>query len=90
MALDNCPDCGREISATAKVCPHCGGKTRYARKTEDDKASSLLIGLLSTYDGCGRSSGWHVCIVFRLWLAINSGEKISHVDLIVLPNKYGI
>lgn len=45
MALDNCPDCGREISATAKVCPHCGGKTRYARKTEDDKASSLVIGL---------------------------------------------
>ena len=45
MALDNCPDCGREISATANVCPHCGGKTRYARKTEDDKASSLVIGL---------------------------------------------
>ncbi len=45
MALDNCPDCGREISATAKVCPHCGGKTRYARKTEDDKASSLVIRL---------------------------------------------
>ena len=46
MALDNCPDCGREISATAKVCPHCGGKTRYARKTEDD---SFIVGNWSVY-----------------------------------------
>ena len=45
MALDNCPDCGREISATAKVCPHCGGKTRYANKVEDDRISSVAVGL---------------------------------------------
>lgn len=24
MALINCPECGREVSDTAKTCPHCG------------------------------------------------------------------
>ena len=24
MALVNCPDCGREISTSAKACPNCG------------------------------------------------------------------
>ena len=26
MALVNCGECGKEVSATAKVCPHCGNK----------------------------------------------------------------
>jgi len=26
MALRKCPECGREISSDAKVCPHCGKK----------------------------------------------------------------
>lgn len=26
MALIKCPECGKEISDTAKVCPHCGYK----------------------------------------------------------------
>ncbi len=24
MALINCPECGKEISDTARACPHCG------------------------------------------------------------------
>lgn len=24
MALKECPDCGGEVSRTAKSCPHCG------------------------------------------------------------------
>ena len=24
MALINCPECGRQVSDTAKTCPHCG------------------------------------------------------------------
>ena len=24
MALINCPECGKEVSDTANLCPHCG------------------------------------------------------------------
>ncbi len=24
MALINCPECGKQISDSAKMCPHCG------------------------------------------------------------------
>ena len=24
MALTTCPDCGRDVSASAPTCPHCG------------------------------------------------------------------
>lgn len=27
MSLINCPECGKEISSSAKTCPHCGYKT---------------------------------------------------------------
>jgi len=28
MALINCPECKKEVSKTAKVCPHCGYKLK--------------------------------------------------------------
>ena len=24
MAMTKCPECGKEVSDTAKTCPHCG------------------------------------------------------------------
>lgn len=32
MALITCEECGKEISSTAKICPHCGHKTAYANE----------------------------------------------------------
>lgn len=32
MALLNCPECGKEISEFAKVCPNCGIKIRKSKK----------------------------------------------------------
>lgn len=28
MALINCPECGKEISDSTKICPHCGYKLK--------------------------------------------------------------
>lgn len=33
MALITCEECGKEISSTAKTCPHCGHKTEYAKES---------------------------------------------------------
>lgn len=35
MALIKCNECSRDISDTAKACPHCG----YANKAKNDKAA---------------------------------------------------
>ena len=37
MALFNCPECGREISDTAKQCPHCG----YTLKSDIETAKQV-------------------------------------------------
>lgn len=44
MALQPCPECGREISTTATSCPHCGAKTRSRRLS--DVAILLLVAAL--------------------------------------------
>lgn len=36
MALINCPECSRQISSSAKACPHCGYPLSGQIKTEDD------------------------------------------------------
>lgn len=41
MALIKCPECGQEISDTAKSCPHCGYKI--AKKMEIDKRKIFAI-----------------------------------------------
>lgn len=38
MALIKCPECGQEISDTAKSCPHCGYKT---------KSRKFMLGFLN-------------------------------------------
>ena len=40
MALITCPECGKEISDKAKVCPNCGAPTPSAiKKKENTKAA---------------------------------------------------
>ena len=34
MALTKCPECGQEISDTAKSCPHCGYKIKNASEEQ--------------------------------------------------------
>ena len=38
--LMNCPDCGEEISTSAKACPKCGSK-----KLRDTKAGAMLTSM---------------------------------------------
>lgn len=41
MALINCKECGKEISASAERCPHCGYKTNYGKSI--DGAKTLMV-----------------------------------------------
>lgn len=45
MALINCPECGKEISDTTKVCIHCGYRLKQKRKEpkEDRKENKINI-----------------------------------------------
>lgn len=56
MALIKCPDCGKEFSETASVCPQCGYKKKNAEVKEQMKKNNdffkkhwwifILIGLI--------------------------------------------
>lgn len=48
MALIKCPECGKEISNSAKVCPHCGYKQKKLDIAKHKKISTyiLIIGIL--------------------------------------------
>ena len=41
MALIRCPECGKEISDSAQVCPNCGCKTELGNQNEIMKTSLL-------------------------------------------------
>lgn len=43
MAMIKCRECGREISDSAAVCPHCGRKTRSGIRAEGEKANSTMF-----------------------------------------------
>ena len=42
MALIRCPECGKEISDSAQVCPNCGCKTELGNQNEIMKTSLLV------------------------------------------------
>lgn len=46
MNTEECPDCGREVSCNAKVCPHCGGKTRYAQRAENSRIELAVVWVM--------------------------------------------
>ena len=50
MAIIKCPECGREISDKAKICPNCGYamKKQYNKKCGNGKLfSGLLLNIFS-------------------------------------------
>ncbi len=49
MALIHCNTCGKEISDTAAVCPHCGQKTRYGKTLEDQKNNSFSFYIAAAF-----------------------------------------
>lgn len=42
MALINCPECGKEVSDTAKKCIHCGYKLSYTHKSVKLKITHVI------------------------------------------------
>lgn len=44
MALINCRECGKEISDSAKQCPHCGCSTKFGNEVA--QAKGLLIAMV--------------------------------------------
>lgn len=42
MALKKCKECGKEISDSAKACPHCGAKSTATKIQELGCAMTLL------------------------------------------------
>lgn len=55
MALIKCEECGKEISDTANICPHCGIELKHKKevknKIEFDVTDILIIILLVIYSG---------------------------------------
>ena len=55
MALIRCPECGKEISDSAQVCPNCGCKTELGNQNEIMKTSLLadigftVLGIICAY-----------------------------------------
>ena len=45
MALKKCKECGKEISDSAKACPHCGA-TSTATKMQEIGCAMTFIGVL--------------------------------------------
>jgi len=46
MALINCPECGKEISDTSKLCPNCGHKRKKTKKPMKYKKQIIVIAIL--------------------------------------------
>lgn len=54
MALIKCPECGKEISDEAKICPNCGAKSEEKKLTDNIiriviGSVLLIVGLLLYY-----------------------------------------
>ena len=53
MAMIKCPECGKEISDTAKTCTHCGGKLRRKKKVLTKIGIIILIfGIITIIGYC--------------------------------------
>ena len=42
MALIKCPECGKEVSTAAKICPHCGFPMEFRNETKTDENTISL------------------------------------------------
>ena len=56
MALIKCSECGKEVSSSAKTCPHCGIKINFKKcpecGNEIQMAEGCFICLNCGYSGC--------------------------------------
>lgn len=43
MSMITCHECGKQISNTASVCPHCGAKVNQISIKSDSSSTSLII-----------------------------------------------
>ena len=55
--MTTCKHCGAEIAASAKVCPHCGGKNKPPIYKRWWFILIIVIVVLSVIGGSGSSSG---------------------------------
>lgn len=71
MPLTKCPDCGKEVSPTARACPHCG------RPNERRKPRSRTLWVV----------GALALIILGLWFVswLEEGEKQRDQDLRMAP-----
>ena len=75
MALIRCPECGKEISDSAQVCPNCGCKTELGNQNEIMK-TSLLVDIGFTVLGI-------ICAIFA-FVAYYTVSTDAFVVLIIL------
>ena len=47
MALIKCPECGKQISDKAEVCPHCGVEARKELAKIQEKRSIIISVILA-------------------------------------------
>ena len=69
MAMIKCPECSKDISDEARVCPHCGFKLFN---------SSSLLGTILAFLGIFIGIGW-----FLVDRGVSSGYIISFVIALV-------
>ena len=76
MALIRCPECGKEISDSAQVCPNCGCKTELGNQNDIMK-TSLLADIGFTVLGI-------ICAIFAFVVLI-----ILAAVLFIIGSVYG-
>jgi RNA polymerase subunit RPABC4/transcription elongation factor Spt4 len=64
MELVNCPECKKEISSSAKICPHCG----YKLAKNNRGCFTLFIGLIVIF------------LIIYIIGSIDSGNKNNKTD----------
>lgn len=73
MPLHNCPDCGRQISDTAKACPNCGRPVAPNPQASRNKMILawvlIVVGLLATKGRVLTSVGTLVFLIGLVMLA---------------------
>ncbi len=56
MAMKTCKECGKEVSTSAKACPHCG-KTNPSGRSTAVKVVGGIVGGIILLSVCGRLAG---------------------------------
>ena len=82
MALITCPECNKEISDTAKKCPHCGYKI--VSKNRNSKKIILIMLIVLLIGGCGAGITYFILNhdpVAKYQRLVSDGKKQEAVEL---------